>query len=174
MGGTAEDAKAPNAVGSGHVYPPEMKARFRAELIALPNPRRVGRKLGIPSSTAYVWRRELLEDPTFVAEMDAFTTGLQSIAMAEAATGIEVASRIARDRTVNPQHRVAACKVLTSAPGDLARARSELTVKLTGSVALDDIDDLRKRLEGSGDPPEAPDHKPEAAGGPSPAPRASL
>lgn len=123
---------------------PEMKARAREELVVTLSPRLVAKKLGIPQSLLARWRNEFLRDPQFVEAVEAFKSCLMGDALDGYALGLRAARRIA----VGPNVMAAAqaAKALLGAPGDLARAQNQLTVKLTGTVTLDSVDELERRI----------------------------
>lgn len=154
MGASKEDAQRegevverPNAIGSGNEYPQEVRDQFRLAFLENGSARRTGKKLGIPSRTAYLWAAQLRADPTFLEELATENAARKHRTEAAYDLGLRVTERIARDRDQPDDVRLDAAKVLIKAPADLARAQNQVNVKLSGGISLDEITSLRKRIE---------------------------
>ena len=139
----------------GIPHPPETRARFRAELVIEHSPRRVAKKMGLPLSTCTTWAAELFQEEAFRAEMATYNQMLEAEAYSGFAVGLEKLVAIAEDETVPTRDRVLAASALLKAPADLARSRSEMTLKLEQAVTLEDLDAMRARLAAGGDVDDA-------------------
>lgn len=125
-----------------------MRETIRASLVRLFNPRKVAKELGIgPEHVAKVRMQLLRDDPTFQEEVTAFQETLKAIAMDAFEQGVNTALDIAAN-SKSHNARVAAAKVLTSALGDLEKGTGKVELSLSGSVKLEAIDELRKRILG--------------------------
>lgn len=146
---TRADGEKRVPVGNGSVTQtyddPALIKRIREMLIVEFNPKTVAKKLGIPKSIVASHRAKLMAtDETFKEEMNAYSESLQAITLAAFERGIEVAE-VEASTAKSALARVAAAKILTAAPGDLARAQNKVEVNLSGAVALEDIHEIVKR-----------------------------
>lgn len=146
---TRADGKTRARVGNGSVTnmyeDPALIARIREMLIVEFNPKTVASKLGVPKSVVARHRSQLMaNDPTFKADMDAYSESLRAITLSAFERGIEVAE-LEASTAKSAMARVAAAKILTAAPGDLARAQNKVEVNLSGAVALEDVHEIVKR-----------------------------
>lgn len=142
--------------GNGSIYDqlnsPEMRNTIRQALVRVFNPRKVAKELGIgPEHVTKVRSQLLRDDPTFADEVRAYQESLKAIAMDAFEEGLAVASEIAKNPRTSAIARVSAAKVLTGALADLERGTGKVELAISGSVKLEAIDELRKRLLGEDD-----------------------